>query len=492
MSTVAPRLVLVWVLIAAFGCGHSRGGAPSEATTALASSAVPAWELPPPPIAVGPVVPEGRVHRSRLENGLELFLFEDHSLPRIEAGFATRRGIGAEPSARAGITSLLTEVMERGAGERDALALAQAVEALGASLSVGADWDSLGVSVSGLSEDREALFATLRDVVAAPRFSSDEISRAKAEQIAALESAKDDPRELVSRAMARVLYPEHRFGIPASGTAQSVERISATALRKWHARLILPEGAIFWAVGDLDPERFRASAEALFGKLHNSAPPIEAIPAVPETSPAERRIVVIDRQGLAQAQIALANEGIARTDPERIAASLMNSVLGGGGFLSRLMSRVRADEGLTYGVSSGFSLRSQPGPFSIRTFTQVDQVGRVVEILLEEVEAIGAAKPPNVEELEAAKRLSAGRFVLGLETSAAIASSLIDLDINRLPPDSLDTYRGRVTSIALEDAAAQAAKRLHPERMAIVVAGPADVLVPQLESFGAVSVQKPD
>ena len=199
---------------------------------------------------------------------------------------------------------------------------------------------------------------------------------------------------------------------------------------------------------------------------------------------------MIDRPDLAQAQIALGQEGMARTDPQRVSVSMMNSVLGGGGFLSRLMSRVRAKEGLTYGIYSGFSTRSQPGPFTIRTFTKAEQTAQILTSILEEVEAIRGARPPDADELAAAKRLSAGRFALGLETSSAIASSLLDLEVHELPPDSLDTFRTRVRNVDLAAAGAQGA-RLDPGRMAIVIAGPAEAVIPQLEPFGPVEVVTP-
>ncbi len=450
----------------------------------------PAWELPPPPIAEGPIVPGDRVHRSQLDNGVELFLLEDHSIPRLELGWASRGGAGSESETEVGITVLLSSVMEQGAGDRDALALAQSVERLGATLSVSADWDSATASIAGLSEDRDALFEILADVVIRPRIEAVEVQRAREQQLAALESIRDDPSALVGRELDRVLYGSHRYGTHLAGSPATVAKLDRAALREWHRRLFNPAEAILFAVGDIDVPTFEAQARAHFGAWAASET-LSATPPVPATTPVERRVVVIDRPDLAQAQIAIAHEGISRSDEERVAASLMNSVLGGGGFLSRLMSRVRAKEGLTYSIYSGFYLRSQPGPFAIRTFTQVDQVGEVVAIVLDELEAIRGSRPPTAEELDGAKRFNAGRFALGLETSSAIAASLIDLDLYRLPTDSLDTYRARVRAVTLDEAAVQAQRRLHPERVAIVVAGPAETVVKQLEGFGTVEVVDP-
>ncbi len=473
--------------LVALGCAALRGG---DGASATAAAALPAWEATPPPIAEGPVVPGDRVHRLTLESGLELFLLEDHSLPRLEVGWLTRRGIGSETREEAGITALLSEVMERGAGDRDALALAQAVESLGASLGIGAGWDSTTVELTGLSEDREALFAVLAAVVRRPRLEAREMERARQQQLAALESLRDDPRALVARELARVLYPDHRYGLDRSGTPETLTRLRRKHLQAWHGRLFDPAHSIAYAVGDIDLATFRAQIDALFGDFPPAPEALPATPAPPATTPAARQIVVIDRPDLAQAQIALGQEGMARTDPQRVSVSMMNSVLGGGGFLSRLMSRVRAKEGLTYGIYSGFSTRSQPGPFTIRTFTKAEQTAQILTSILEEVEAIRGARPPDADELAAAKRLSAGRFALGLETSSAIASSLLDLEVHELPPDSLDTFRTRVRNVDLAAAGAQGA-RLDPGRMAIVIAGPAEAVIPQLEPFGPVEVVTP-
>ena len=188
--------------------------------------------------------------------------------------------------------------------------------------------------------------------------------------------------------------------------------------------------------------------------------------------------------------LAIGHEGISRRDPERVPADLMNTVLGGGGFLSRLMTRVRADEGLAYSIGSGFALRWYPGPFLVSTSTRVAEAGRVVEIVLAEMDGMHD-RPPSAADLRLVKSFSAGRFVLGLETSSAIAGSLVDLDVYGLPPDSLDTYRTRVQAVTQEDVASAARRLLHPDRVAIVAVGPAASLRAQLERFGPVEVVEP-
>ena len=155
------------------------------------------------------------------------------------------------------------------------------------------------------------------------------------------------------------------------------------------------------------------------------------------------------------------------------------------------MKRVRSDEGLTYGVGSGFSMRRRPGPFSVSTFTRVEKTREVVDLLLAELEAIRDTRPVSEEELVKFISYNVGGFGLSLETSQAVLSSLVDLSVHGLPPDSLDTYRSRVRAVTLAEVQEAARRRLHPERAAIIVLGPADRIGPQLEGLGPIEIWQP-
>lgn len=450
----------------------------------------PAWERPPPAVEDRPVVDAARLHRATLENGLRILVLEDHRLPRVALGVTVRRGAASEAAGEEGVALYTAELMQRGAGDLDALALAQRVDGLGAGLDVAAEWDSLSVDVAGLASDQEALLAVLADVALRPRFDAREAAKARAEQLAAIEGQKDDPATLARWSLAAALYDGHRFGLPLEGAAASVGRLDASAARGFHRRVFVPGNAIVWAVGDVDPKTLTDEVRAAFGGW--AAGPVPDAPAPPPArAPAERRVRIVDRPDLGQAQIALGHEGIARSEPTRHAATLLNSVLGGGGFSSRLMASVRSDAGLTYSIGSGFAMRRAPGPFVVATFTRAPEAGRVVDLVLAEMERLRGPSPPTERELGDAKSDLVGGFALGLETSEAIASALVGLDVHGLPEDSLDTLRGRVRAVTPADVAEAARVRLHPDRVAVVAVGPADVLRPQLERLGPVEVVKP-
>lgn len=449
----------------------------------------PLWEQPAPAVEDRPLIPAERLQRGQLGNGVEVVVLEDHRLPRIAFGVVVRRGAASESLETAGIASFMSELMQRGAGARDALGFARAVDEIGASFDVGADWDAISASIAGLSRDADGLLPLLVDAVLRPRFEATEAMQARAERLAALERLRDDPDALLSKHLARALYGGHRYGIPLEGDIETVSRFDARAARGFHERVFVPGNAIVYAVGDIDPKAFLARAESVFGAWRGTAPP-PAPPPAPVPVPAVRRVVIVDRPDLVQTQIGFGHEGISRSDPERFAAMLTNTVLGGGGFSSRLMKTVRSDAGLTYSIGSGFASRREGGPFIVSTFTRVAEARRVVDLVLAELERI-RNEPPTEAELADAKTQTVGGFALGLETSAAIAGSLVSLDVQGLPRDSLDVFRGRIRGLSTDDAATAARGRIHPDRVAIVLVGPAAELQSQMSGLGPVEIIKP-
>jgi zinc protease len=449
----------------------------------------PIWQRPPAPIADSPVVTPGSLHRFELDNGLSLIILEDHRLPRVSLGISLRRGAASVEPDRAGLAGFTAELMKRGAGDRDSLELASAIDALGSVLSVRANWDSVTAQIWGLTRDLDSMLGILADVVLRPRFDDDEAIRARGELLAALERATDDPHYLERRFASVALYSGLRAGLPLSGSPETVAVLDSAAARDFHARMFVPNNAILFASGDLDASELLDRVGAAFGAWLAGEIP-DAGPPLPAPVPTARRILIVDRPDLTQTRITLAHEGIARTDPNRVAASLLNEAIGGSGFSSRLMQRVRAEAGLTYGVSSRFSLRRDGGTFVVATFTRVAEVRRVIDLLLAEL-ARARREPPAGSELEEMRALEVGQFALGIETSDAVLDSLVNLNIYGLPEDSLDTYRSRIRAVTAADVERLALRLLHPDRAAIVLVGPAEALTPQLNDLGPIEVVHP-
>ena len=212
-------------------------------------------------------------------------------------GFTLRRGAGSVDPAQAGVAELAAEVMQRGAGDRDALALAKVVEDVGATLSVSTSWDTTSVSLSGLSVDQELLFEILGDVALHPRFDESEFEKARSEQSAAIIAAQDDPATLIRWNTLRALYEGHRYGQPASGTEETIARLDVDQARAYWIDRFVPDNTIFWAVGDFDAAELIPEIERAFGGLPQGEI-VDNTPPTPTRSPAERRIVVVDKAEL--------------------------------------------------------------------------------------------------------------------------------------------------------------------------------------------------
>jgi zinc protease len=474
---------IVWTLMAVSLVGCAGQGK-------LRTPWTPAWDLPPPPVKLAPVVRPGALIRAELENGLQIIVLEDHRLPLVNISLSVRRGSGAVDPELAGLAEFTSELMNRGAGDWDALTLAQQVDDIGASLFIGSDWDSMNVTVRGLSTDMDRLLEIFDSVTRDPRFDPAEAEKTRNEQLAGLEAKKDSPGTLVQWKAMAAIYPSHRYGVPRSGTPESVARLDEKVARALHESYFVPNNAVLSISGDVDASAFIARMRKVLADWSPSDVP-EQTPPPPIEALATPRIVIVDEPDLVQARIVITHEGIARTDPRRVAAGLMNDTLGGSGFSSRMMKTLRSNEGLTYGVGSGFALRRQPGPFIVSTFTRVAETRRAVNILLGEIEGIRGDHAQTADELMKAKSYNVGQFGLGLETSAAVLDALVDLELHGLPENSLDTYRARVDAVTLEEVDEIARALLHPDRAAIVLLGPAADLVPQFEDLGEIQVVEP-
>ena len=251
-------------------------------------------------------------------------------------------------------------------------------------------------------------------------------------------------------------------------------RLGASAARAFHRRVFVPGAAIVFASGDVDPEALLARIRATYGAWQGPPPPDVGAPAA--GPPQQRRVVVVDRPDLGQAQIGVGHGGIARSDPRRLAVQLLNTALGGGGFSSRLMARIRA-RGRASPTGSARSSCSAIARGRSRSSPSraCPKVGEVLTGILEELERV-RREPPSADELARVQSQRAGQFALALETSAEVVAALVDLEVYGLPPDTLDTYRGRVRAVTVDETSAVARELIDPARASIVVVGPAEQL----------------
>jgi zinc protease len=425
-------------------------------------------------------IPE--IHQATLPNGMNLLGVEYARAPWLSLTFMAKRGSETDPPGKAGVADWAAELLTLGSTGRSQLQLAQDIEARGATLSGRSGFDATLVSLEGLAEDFEEHLATLAEIVQTPAFPEDEFLLIRERRRAELVQQLQDPREMASLRYLRLFFGDSPYGHPAPGDLRTLDALSLTDLQGFYQREFTPGTDTLVAVGMVDFATLVREAGRFWGSWSGGGPASQAFTAPPDKlcSPG---IYLLDRPDLTQSEIRVGHLGLPRSHPDYFPLKLVNYILGGGGFSSRLMTRIRSDLGFTYGIRSSFSFRRAPGPFIISTFTPaantaavVKEIGRVVR----EVQQQGLTS----QELEEAQSYYVGHFPLGLENPGGISRQLLSIDLFDLGRDYLQGYCDQIRGVSLKTAAQAAQEHLHPESLVILVMGPAARCSEALQELG--------
>jgi zinc protease len=429
------------------------------------------------------------IRRATLANGLTVLGVEYSRVPWVSLAYMNKRGGETDPPDKPGVADWTAELLTLGTTRRSQLDLANDIDALGASLAARADWDATYVHLDGLAEDFPTLLATLAEVIQTPALPEEEFSLLKERRRAELTQLADDPREVANRAFVRLFFQGAPYGHALRGELETLEGLSREDLRACYRREFNPAIGTLTCVGMVPFDRLVSEAEKLWGgwtgngptsPLHRDAPARTATPG----------IYLLDRPELTQSEIRLGHLGLSRSQPDFFPVRLMNYALGEGGFSSRLMTRIRSDLGLTYGIRSHFFLRRAPGPFMISTFTPAANTAlavREITAAVREVQEQGI----TAQELEEAQSYYVGHFPLGLETPRALARQVLTIDLHGLGLDYLVRYRERLAGVTLAEVNRAAQAHLHPDDLVVLAVGPASQIKEPLAEIAPVQVLDP-
>jgi predicted Zn-dependent peptidase len=428
----------------------------------------------PPPALTLPAI-----QKRTLSNGLPVWIVELHDVPVVHVTLAIGAGSGDDPEGKPGVADLAAEMLDEGAGARDALQIADAVDYLGASLSTSSTFDAtlveLHVPVARLGE---ALPITA-DVALRPSFPEKELQRIREELLTSIIQAQDDPASIVQLAFPRLVFgPRHRYGTMPFGTAASVKGLSVADLRQFHARHYVPANATLIVTGDVTPASVVAQLESAFGAWKGTAPARSPVPTAAQLT--ARAVHLIDKPGAAQSQIRIGWVGVPRSTPDYFALRVLNTVLGGA-FTSRLNQNLREQHGYAYGASSSFDMRRSAGPFFAGAAVQTDKTAEALTEFFKELE--GIRKPIAAAELDKAKNYLALQLPRNFETTARMAGSLAQIVVYDLPDDFYATFTDRVRAITPADAQRAAERYLQPDKFAVVVVGDLKVIEPGIRAL---------
>jgi predicted Zn-dependent peptidase len=423
-----------------------------------------------------------RFERQELDNGLGLIAVDLPGRALVTASLVLGTGAVDEPAEVAGVTSLMARAMTEGTSHHDAVGLTEASERLGASVHAEAGWDGLSVSVEVPAERLSAALALAAEVAIEPTFPASDVERLRDERLNDLLQAKADPRRRADDGFVETIYAAGSpYGRPSAGTEETVARLDADACRTIHGRRLDPTRMTLIVGGDLDAvgEDVRSIAESRFGGWPRNPAAEGGTTPTATAAREERYIRVIHRPGSVQTEIRVGHLGVRRLIPDFHAISVMSAILGGL-FNSRLNRKLREEKGYTYGAGAGFDMRRGVGPFAVRAAVNTEVTVPAVQDILAELEAMRAG-PPTTAELHAARDYLVGVFPLRFETPPAVVGAIAGLLIHGLPRDELDRYRPAIESVSDTDVEKAAHDHIQPEKLAVVLVGDADAILPSLE-----------
>ncbi len=425
------------------------------------------------------------IHEAILDNGLTVLGVEYTRVPWVSLAFMCKRGAETDPPDKPGVADWTAELLTQGTSRRSQLDLARDIEALGAALAARGGWDATYVHLDGLAEDMETLVATLAEVVTTPAFPEGEFALLRERRRAELVQTADEPREVANRAFARLFFQGAPYGHAVRGELARLEALGLDDLKAWYAREFVPQEGVLVCVGMAPFPRLVAAAAEHFGAWRGGGPASPAWREAPQRLAAPG-IYLLDRPELTQSEIRMGHLGLPRRHPDYFPVRLLNYILGEGGFSSRLMTRIRSELGLTYGIRSTFAWRRAPGPFVISTFTPAENTAlavREIRRVVQEVRQAGV----TAQELAEAQSYYIGHFPLGLETPRAVARQVLNIGLHALGLDYLARYRERLAAVTLEEVCRAAQKHLHPEDLVTLVVGPAVRVKEPLAEIGPVT-----
>jgi len=417
--------------------------------------------------------------------GIEAWLVSDRTLPLIAVEFAFRGSADQDPPDKPGIANMATSLLDDGAGPFDANAFHDRLERKAIELSFRAGRDYLRGTLRTLAENRDEAFDDLRLALTEPRFDAAAVERMRAQVISRLRREILSPNDMASRNWWATAFPDHPYGQPVDGTFESVPKITIDDLRSYTRRAFARDNLKIAVVGDIDAATAAQLIDRTFGALPAKAELKPVAPVVPQEL--GRRIVI--HLDVPQAVVNFGGPGIARSDPDFMAAYIVNHILGGGAFSSRLYIEVREKRGLAYGISDSLLWLDRTALLLGHTATRADATGETIELIEREINRLAEDGPTEAEFVKAKSYLK-GAFALGLDTSNRIASQLLQMQLDNLGIDYMERRAGLIEAVTLADAK-RVAKRLLAGGLLITVVGRPQGVSSSESAGGASQLAKP-
>ncbi len=422
---------------------------------------------------IAPSFAAAEITRITTPGGLEVWYTREPSVPIITVSLAFRGGSALDPAGRAGLATLAVSLLDEGAGTLDSQAFQRAVSDRAIRLNFDAGRDVVVANLSTISKHRTEAFRLLGLALTEPRFDAPAVERVRRQLLVSLANGENDPETVSARTWFHAVFPDHPYGVANDGTPEGVRAITVDDLRAFAAQRLARDNVVIGAAGDIAPEELATLIDGALGGL----PAVAALHTPGPATLASLGETIVRTMAIPQSVVTFGLPGIERSDPDFYAAYVMNHILGGGGFTSRLYDEVRVKRGLVYSVYTYLRPLDNAALYLGGAATSNDRVAETIEVIRREIAKFAEAGATEAE-LDGAKRNLIGGFPLRFDNGAKIARMLVNLQLDSLGIDYFEHRNDLIDAVTLEDVQRVATRLLDPGRLTIVVVGAPEGLAP--------------
>jgi zinc protease len=397
--------------------------------------------------------------------GIEAWFVQDATVPLIAMEYAFGGGATQDPADKPGVGNMVADLIDEGSGDLDSQTFHERLDRRAIDLSFSSTRDHFRGSLRMLKDNKDEAFDLLRMSLTSPHFDSVDVERIRTQIISGLKRDTSNPGALASRKFLEIAFGDHPYGRQASGTLESVPKITVADLKDYVRRVLAKDTLRIAVVGDIDAASLGKLLDQTFGGLPAKAS-LTPVPDIEAAQPPQRAFIPLD---VPQTVVTFGGPGIKRNDPNFMAAYVVNHILGGGSLSSRLYHEVREKRGLAYSVYDALLWMDHSAVFVGNTGTRADRAGETVEAINTEIRRM-AEDGPTQQELDEAKSYLKGSQMLALDTSAKLASALLQYQLDKLPIDYIEKRNAVVDAVTLDDAK-KAAQRLWGHGLITVIVG---------------------
>lgn len=407
-----------------------------------------------------------RIEEVTSPGGIKAWLVQSRQVPLIAMRFAFVGGAVYDPDGKEGLSNFAASMLDEGAGDMNAVAFQERAEELAVRLGFEAGRDMFTGSFETLTENKDEAANLLRLALTKPRFDADAVDRIKKQITTGLKFDENDPRQVASKEWFRLAFPGHPYSRPVKGTIESVGEIEAEDLRRYTGKMFVRDTLTVGVVGDIDAKTLGPMLDKIFGDLPKSSDLELIAEAKPPAGP-QRKVIEMN---VPQSVAVFGHSGFKRKDKDFISSYVLNYILGGGGFNSRLTEEVREKRGLAYSVYSYLSPYQRAAIYVGNVATENKSMVRSLEVIEAELKRM-AEQGPTAEELKNAKQYLTGSYPLRFDTSSKIASQLMWIQVEELGRDYIDTRNSKIEAVTLEDIRRVAKRLLKADGLIVTIVG---------------------